>query len=227
MSGFWTEEVLKDGARSGFRGVTLDGRSFRLAQIGLASPYRVGPYGIDVEGLESVGVPSLTPGPGIDLVVLDEVGKMESFSEAFQKAVERLLEGSTPVLGSVAVLGVGFPKRVRQDRRVEVLRMSRDSRAAVVGEVLRRLARAGIGRDDAPPAASQELQRAIEVASEVKHEVNNLLMGLLGHAALLRESAELPEALRERIGTIEQLARTIRDRVAELDAIRRRGRKED
>ena len=144
MAGFWTEEVLKDGTRTGFRGVTLDGCTFRLAEAGLASPFRVGPYGVDVEGFESVAVPSLASGPEVDLVVLDEVGKMESFSAPFQRAVERLLSGATPLLATVAARGVGFPKRVRQDPRIEILRMSREGRGAVVGEILRRLARAGI-----------------------------------------------------------------------------------
>ncbi len=225
MTGFWTEEVLENGARTGFRGVTLDGRTFRLAQVGLASPFCVGPYGVDVEGLESVAVPSLTPGPGADLVVLDEVGKMESFSEPFQRAVERLLDGPTPLLGTVAGQGVGFPKRVRQDRRVEIVRMSRDGRSAVVGEVLRRLARAGIGREDGRESSAEDIAQAVELVSEVKHEVNNLLMGLLGHAALLRESAELPEPLRERVAMIERLGRTLRDRIADLDAIRQIGQK--
>lgn len=145
MTGFWTEEIREGDRRTGFRGVTLDGREFLLADIRKSGVARVGPYGVVLEGLESVGVAELRPGTGVRLVVVDEVGKMESFSPAFREAVVALLASPLAVLGTVAVHGVGFPKRVRQDRRVELVRMSRASRDAMVGDVLRRLAAAGIG----------------------------------------------------------------------------------
>lgn len=145
MTGFLTEEVLEGGRRRGFRGLTLDGRSFPLAETGLDTPFRLGPYGVTIEGLDSLGVPSLVPGHETRLIVLDEVGKMESFSEAFRHAVLSLLDGETAVLATVAVHGVGFVKRVRNDPRITLIRMSRKAREGMVGELLRRLAEAGIG----------------------------------------------------------------------------------
>ena len=139
MSGFVTEEALVDGKRSGFRGRTLDGRTFELARVHRASPFQVGPYGVTLEGLESIGIPAIEPRPGVGLVVLDEVGKMESFSVPFREAVERLLASDVPVVGTVASHGVGFPKKLRHDPRVTLVKMSRPSRAWAVGEILRRL----------------------------------------------------------------------------------------
>jgi nucleoside-triphosphatase len=144
MTGFLTEEIREGGGRVGFQGRTLDGTTFRLAHVDVGGPYRVGPYGVDVAALESIGVPSLEPREDTGLVVVDEVGKMESFSEAFRAAVERLLAGPTPLLATVAVHGVGFVKRVRHDSRVTLVKMSRASRDAVIGDLLRRLARIGI-----------------------------------------------------------------------------------
>jgi nucleoside-triphosphatase THEP1 len=145
MTGFTTEEFRKDGRRAGFRGVTLDGRNFELARVGAESPYRVGPYGVLLEGLESVGIPALKPASPDELIVLDVVSKMESFSEPFQEAVLELLEGPNPVLGTVAPHGVGFVKKVRQHKNVELVRLTRKSRDGMIGEILRRLARSGIG----------------------------------------------------------------------------------
>jgi nucleoside-triphosphatase len=124
MTGFLTEEVREGGKRKGFRGITLDGRGFVLAHADSESDLRVGSYGVEREGLETVGVPSLTPGSETRLVVVDEVGKMESFSEPFREAVERLLAGDTAVLGTVAARGVGFVKRVRKDPRITLLTVS-------------------------------------------------------------------------------------------------------
>jgi nucleoside-triphosphatase THEP1 len=144
MTGFLTEEIREGRKRKGFRGTTIDGREFVLAHVDSESEIRVGAYGVEREGLESVGVPSLTPGSDTRLVVVDEVGKMESFSKPFRDAIEGLLAGDKPVLGTVAAQGVGFVKRVRRDPRVTLLTVSPRSRDAMVGEVLRRLARAGI-----------------------------------------------------------------------------------
>ncbi len=150
MTGFFTEEIREGGRRRGFRGVTMGGEEFRLAGEDVSGPFRVGPYGVDVAALDAIGVPSLAAGSGIDLVILDEIGKMECFSEAFRDSVERLVEGPTPMLATVAVHGVGLPKRVRQDPRCELVRMRREARDAMVGQILRRLADAGIGKGDGP-----------------------------------------------------------------------------
>jgi nucleoside-triphosphatase THEP1 len=100
---------------------------------------------VSVEDLDAVGVPALSAAAGTGLVVLDEVGKMESFSAAFRDAVERLLAGEVPLLATVAAHGVGFPKKVRHDPRIVLVKMGRESRDAVVGDILRRLVDAGIG----------------------------------------------------------------------------------
>jgi nucleoside-triphosphatase len=145
MTGFLTEEVREGARRSGFCGITLDGREFPLARVGGHGPYRIGPYTVSLEELDAIGVPALAPPPGTELVVLDEVGKMESFSAAFRDAVLSLLAREVPLLATVAVHGVGFPKKVRHDPRIVLVRMGRESRNAVVGELLRLLADAGIG----------------------------------------------------------------------------------
>ena len=158
MTGFLTEEIREGRKRKGFRGRTLDGRDFVLATVDSGSDLRVGSYGVEREGLETIGVPSLEPGSDTRLVVVDEVGKMESFSMPFRDAIESLLAAETPVLGTVAARGVGFVKSVRKDPRITLLTVTARSRDAMVGEVLRRLARsprgrAGTARDTAQRSA--------------------------------------------------------------------------
>jgi len=151
MTGFLTEEFREGARRAGFRGITLEGREFVLARVGGGGPYRLGPYTVSPEGLDATGVPALTPGPETQLVVLDEVGKMESLSPAFRQAVESLVAGDVPLLATVASHGVGFPKKIRHDPRIVLVKMGRESRGAVVGELLRLLADAGIGEGTGGP----------------------------------------------------------------------------
>jgi nucleoside-triphosphatase THEP1 len=146
MRGFVTEEILERGRRRGFQGRTLEGETFILADRRGNGERRVGPYRVVLDGLETVGLEALVPRSDTRLVVLDEVGKMESFSAAFRERVETLLDGEVPLLASVAAEGLGFVKRVRQDPRITLMRMRRDARDGVVDDILRRLARAGIVR---------------------------------------------------------------------------------
>jgi len=55
--GFYTEEIRSRGVREGFKLVPLDGESVILAHVDIHSPYRVGKYGVDIDGLERIGVP--------------------------------------------------------------------------------------------------------------------------------------------------------------------------
>lgn len=102
--GFYTEEIRERGRRTGFRLVALDGSLGVLAGVNTHSPHRVGRYGVHVQDLERVGVRALQRAveqPHVAVVVVDEIGKMELFSAAFQEAVEDALSSPKPVLGTV------------------------------------------------------------------------------------------------------------------------------
>ena len=130
--------------------MTFDSRTFPLADRRFPGPLRVGGYGVDLSGLDTVGLAAIEPAPGTRLVIVDEIGKMELLSAAFRARIERLLDSGTPILATVALHGVGFVKRVRRDPRVTLLRVRLDSRDGMVGDIVRRLVAAGIV--PAPPA---------------------------------------------------------------------------
>ena len=65
-------------------------------------PYRVGKYGVNLENFHRVALPALEVGPGVDLIVVDEVGKMECLSARFVAAMESLWAAPVPLLVTVA-----------------------------------------------------------------------------------------------------------------------------
>jgi len=100
--GFYTEEMRSQGVREGFRLVTLDGHSAILAHINIHSPYRVSKYGVDIDSLDRVGVSALNrAAEECDLVVVDEIGKMELFSANFRQAVLQIIDSGKMVLGTI------------------------------------------------------------------------------------------------------------------------------
>jgi nucleoside-triphosphatase len=142
MTGFVTEELREDGHRVGFQGVTLDGRSFPLAHVRTKGSLRIGPYGVDLSGLESVGLDALTPTESGTLIVLDEIGKMECLSEAFKTRVAQLMDDDTPLVATVPAVGVGLVRRVRNSVRAKHFTMTRGETEGMAGEIARIVAAA-------------------------------------------------------------------------------------
>lgn len=50
----------------------------------------------------------------------------------------------------------------------------------------------------------------------IRHDLNNLLMGLVGHVELLRGTRDLPDDAHRRLGIISNHLDRIRDKVGEL-----------
>ena len=138
VCGFYTRELRQSGRRMGFQVVALDGREGRLAEVGLDSAHRVGRYGVDVESFERVALRSLAV-PEADLIVIDEIGKMECFSPAFQRAAKRALDGPVPVLGTIGRGGGSFMGAVRGREDIQLMEVARSSRAALPGRLVQML----------------------------------------------------------------------------------------
>ena len=135
--GFYTEEIRVQGARQGFRLVTLDGQSTILAHVDIRSPYRVSKYGVDVEGLERVGVSSLQRATRqCDLVVIDEIGKMELFSANFREAVLQAIDSGKRVLGTIMLSPNPWADAIKVKSQVSLITVTRANHPQILSELL-------------------------------------------------------------------------------------------
>jgi len=136
--GFYTEEIRREGVRLGFKIVTLDGREAVMAHTGFRGTYRVSKYGVDVESIDKVAAAAVREATrSHDIVVIDEIGKMELFSALFRDAVSEALESGKKVLGTIMLAAHPWADVIRQRADVEVVLVTRANRAAVVERVLR------------------------------------------------------------------------------------------
>jgi len=134
--GFYTREIRNHGARQGFEIVTLDERTGVLAHVEFQSPCRVGKYGVAVGNLEDIGVAALRQATReCDLVVVDEIGKMELFSLAFREAVREALDSGKRLLGTIMLASHPWADHLKRDARVEVVAVSRANRNQRAKEV--------------------------------------------------------------------------------------------
>ena len=101
--GFWTEEIRENKRRVGFKMVATWGEEDLLAGVNVRTPYRVGKYFILKENLDKFSSYMLGK---IDLyknkvVVIDEIGPMEFYSEKFKQLVEKVLNEDYKVLAVI------------------------------------------------------------------------------------------------------------------------------
>jgi nucleoside-triphosphatase len=113
-AGFYTREVREGGVRVGFEIVTLDGRTALLSHVDFPGPCRVGKYGVNLDNFHRLALPALEAAPGVELIVVDEVGKMECLSRQFVAAMERLWRQPLPLLITVAAKGGGYLAAIKE-----------------------------------------------------------------------------------------------------------------
>ena len=145
--GFYTEEIRSRGVREGFRLVTLDGRRTILAHIDIHSQYRVSKYGVDIDSLDRVGVSALRQAAEeCDLVVIDEIGKMELFSANFREAVLHIIDSGKKVLGTIMLSPNPWADAIKRQPQVNLVSVTRANYQQVLGELRRWLQGADEGK---------------------------------------------------------------------------------
>ncbi len=134
--GFFTEEVREaTGARTGFRVESIDGRKGELSSRRPGPGPRVGAYVVDVRSFEAVAIPSLA-GTADKVFVIDEIGKMECFSEAFRTRVGEILDSDVRVLATIPLRGGGpFLQGIRDRPDVSIVQVTRANRDFLPGEI--------------------------------------------------------------------------------------------
>jgi nucleoside-triphosphatase len=136
-TGFFTREIREAGARVGFSLTTLDGKTGILAHKWIKSRFKVGRYGVNLGDLERIAVPSMIPS-GIDqVVVIDEVGKMECFSPLFKETLVRVLDSENTVIGSITVKGDRFIQRIRERPDLKLIYLNERNRDCMVDSFLK------------------------------------------------------------------------------------------
>lgn len=130
LTGFITKEVRSHGERVGFDLCTLDGQTGILARTFFPDKkerQRVGKYFVDLEDLEKLAIPSLFK--DADLIILDEIGKMELLSSYFKETIEILFKGNSLILGTISFYDTPETiklKKLNQTKIIEVTHQNRD-----------------------------------------------------------------------------------------------------
>jgi nucleoside-triphosphatase len=134
--GFYTAEIREGRIRKGFELISLDGRKGLLSHTDIKSPKRVGKYKVDVKGFEDFldALPLLNS--STRLVIIDEIGKMECFSERFKECLIECLNSEKWVIATIALKGSGIIEEIKKRKDVKLFEITQRDRDSLLSNIL-------------------------------------------------------------------------------------------
>ncbi len=138
VRGFFTKE-MKDVAtkkRIGFEARMIDGERAILAHVGIKGP-KISRYGVDLTVINEVLIPSIKPPCNQkELIIVDEIGKMELLSMDFQELIVRLFDNPDAfILATMRDPPTSFMERLLRNQHVVVVPVTPNNRNSLPDEL--------------------------------------------------------------------------------------------
>jgi nucleoside-triphosphatase len=128
MTGFYTGEIRTKGSRQGFELQGLNGKRRTLAHVDIRGRHRVGKYGVDIGGFEEFLETLDLMDPNVELIVIDEIGKMELFSVRFRSFVCNAFNSDKQVLASIPIKENDFIRKIKQGIDIHLFEVTHGNR---------------------------------------------------------------------------------------------------
>ena len=138
-AGFYTEEEKQGNKRIGFLMQTLDGSQGYLAHRSIQSPCSIRRYGVSIQNIERFAVPSIRPRRDT-VIIIDEIGKMECFSDLFKQAAIEALDAENIVVGTITLGGDAFIQAIKSREDIVLTEVSRENRNLLPARILQTIA---------------------------------------------------------------------------------------
>jgi nucleoside-triphosphatase len=127
-AGFYTTEIVEDGAKTGFLVASLFGDSKVLSHISLKSKYAVGKYRIDIKGFENLLQAVFSNEKKTGLYLVDEIDRIECESKKFKKVILEILSADKPVVATIAEKGTGLISELKKREDVNLIEITPGNR---------------------------------------------------------------------------------------------------
>jgi nucleoside-triphosphatase len=134
--GFYTAEIREKGERKGFELISLEGKKGILSHKDIRSPYRVGKYKVDVKGFEYFLSSISFFKSSTHLIIIDEIGKMECFSDRFKNLLKEILNSGKWAIATIALKGSGLITEVKEREDVQLFEITKKNRDSLLKEIL-------------------------------------------------------------------------------------------
>jgi len=132
--GITTPEIIKDGESVGFKMIDINtNESKTIARI-KGKGKKVGKYHVDIENLNYIVSKFRSHIDTADVIIIDEIGKIELISEEFKRMVEEVFMLDKPI---IAVVNVTEVERFRKVGNI--LKLNKNNSEKVKQNILEKL----------------------------------------------------------------------------------------
>ncbi len=108
-----------------------------MAHVDIRSRNRVGRYGVDVAAIDSVGVAAIRKAiQSNEIVIVDEIGKMEIFSSEFRGVVLKAISSGRLVVATVMQQNHDWVLALKRMPQVTVWQLTESNRNEMPGRVV-------------------------------------------------------------------------------------------
>ena len=105
---------------------------------GIEIPDKVSKYGIDIDNLDNIGVTAIYRAiQESNLIVIDEIGKMELISPRFREVALKALDSNKKVLGTIMLNPHPFADEIKRHPKVKVTQLTRTNHTQVLNEIVK------------------------------------------------------------------------------------------
>jgi nucleoside-triphosphatase len=134
VRGMITREIREQGTRVGFEIIDLYmGQKGWLAHVNQSSGPRIGKYRVNLDDLKNIGVNSILNAiKNADVIIIDEIGPMELFSQAFKDVILQAIDSTKPLIGTIHFKAQNaLINAIKARNDVEILEVTNENRQSM------------------------------------------------------------------------------------------------
>ncbi len=140
IGGFYTEEIREKDQRVGFQIRTFTGQLGILSHECITNGPVVGKYCVDIRQFEDIGVNAMKNAlKESDAILIDEIGKMELVSEAFQELVLLCLDSDKMVIATIMSRPYPFVDKIKSRPDARLIGVNLANRDSLVDLLIKEI----------------------------------------------------------------------------------------
>jgi nucleoside-triphosphatase len=137
ISGFVSPRVSDAEADSGWMIEGFNGVGGLIAHASIESEHRMGAFGVDMEMFDRCVAAEAQSLDGADVVVIDEIGIIGSWSDIFMDYVNRAMDEDVPVVTIVRMRPGEFSDQIKSRDDAETRIVTVENRNSISGDIAR------------------------------------------------------------------------------------------